>query len=72
MDFNLIGVEKKEYKDNKYPTKYYLHVAEFPHVINVSENIYNDCVKGNLSVITFPRLEVTAYEGKYYYKYDNK
>lgn len=70
MDYTIIGFEKKEYKDAIYKPKFYLHVAEYPHIINVSENIYKDCI--GKSVVTFPILTISCYEGKHYYKYTGK
>lgn len=70
MEYHIIGVQKKEYHNGEFPTKYYLHVAEYPHVIQVKRRIYNDALEKSIDSLNFPYLKVTEYNGKFYYKYE--
>lgn len=70
MEYHIIGVQKKEYHKGEYPTKYYLHVAEYPHVIQVTKRIYNDALEKSIDSLNFLNLKVTDYNGKFYYKYE--
>lgn len=70
MEYHIIGAQKKEYNKNEFPTKYYLHVAEYPHLIQVNRRIYNDVLEKSIDSLNFPTLKVTEYNGRFYYKYE--
>lgn len=70
MEYHIIGVQKKEYHNGEYPAKYYLHVAEYPHIIQVNRRIYNDVSEKSIDSLNFPQLKVSEYQGKFYYKYE--
>lgn len=70
MEYHIIGVQKKEYHNGEFPTKYYLHVVEYPHVIQVKRRIYNDVLEKSIDSLNFPCLKVSDYNGKFYYKYE--
>ena len=68
MIYNIIGLSKNEYYNGDYPTKYYLHVVEFPHIIQITSDMYNFVSVNAIESINFPQLKVTSYNGKFYYK----
>lgn len=72
MEYHIIGVQKKEYHKGEYPTKYYLHVVEYPHLIQVNRRIYNDVADKSIDSLNFPQLKVSEYQGKFYYKYETE
>ena len=74
MEYHVIGVNKREYHNHngEYPTRYYLHTIEYPHIIQVSEDIYESVVKEFIYSFNFPILKVSEYGGEFYYKYITK
>lgn len=68
MEFHIIGLQKKEY--HNFPTKYYLHTIEYPHIIQVDMHIYNELLENKKDSLNFPYLKVSDYHGNFYYKYD--
>lgn len=72
MEYQIIGTYKKEYKNDKFPTKYYVHTVCYPHVIQVAKHIYEEVVKNKIDSLNFPVLDITQYDGQFYYKYGIK
>lgn len=70
MEYHIIGTRVKEYNNGEFPTKYYLHTLEYPHVISVPYKIYKDVASKLIDSLNLPHLKVTEYNGKYYYKYE--
>lgn len=69
MEYHIIGNYKKEYHNLEYPTKYYLHTVEYPHIIQVDYTFFKEVLEKSIDSISIPHLKVTDYEGRYYYKY---
>lgn len=68
MEYHIISLQKKEY--HNFPTKYYLHVAEYPHIIQVDIHTYNELLKNEKDSLNLPYLKVSDYHGNFYYKFD--
>lgn len=71
MEYHIIGVQKKEYHNGEFPAKYYLHVVEYPHIIQVANHIYKSVLEKEIDSLNFPSLKVTEYNGKFYYKFES-
>lgn len=72
MEYKIIGVFKREYHNGEYPTKFYLHTMQYPHIIQVSEQVYNGIVEKSIDNLNLPFLKITEYQGEYYFKYSGK
>lgn len=71
MIYNIIGLNKKEYKD--YDSKYYMYTVEYPHKIQVSKDIYISVVENKiLSFNIDDYLTIVEYNGQVFYKYLGK
>lgn len=72
--FNIVALEKKEYKGDKYPTAYYLHTQEYPHIIKIHKALY-DMIKDNGMVqfdILPSMLKVSRVDGNIYYSFEKE
>lgn len=72
MEYHIIGLQRKEYHNGDYPTKYYLHTLEYPYVIQVDSELFKNVLEKSIDSFNFPLLTVSEYEGKFYYKYKRK
>lgn len=70
MVYHIIGLFRKEYNHGEYPTKYYLHTMEFPHIIQINYDFYKDIIDKSTDSVNLPMLRISDYHGKFYYKYD--
>lgn len=70
MTYNIIAIEKKEYRGEEYPTKYYVHTVEYPHIIQVDKNTYSAIAENDLLSFDLDcRFTVANYNNRNYYKY---
>lgn len=70
MVYNIITVEERKYKD--FESKFYLHVVNYPYVIQISKSMYDMLKKSNMETISIPIqcMHVCRYDGHIYFKAD--
>ena len=72
--FNIIALEKKEYHKGKFPTAYYVHTVEYPHIIKIHEALYDmlkDSGMAQLDILP-SMIKVSRVDGNIYYSVEKE